>query len=128
MYTNTVGITRGIPLEWTEDEIIENSVSSSRIIKVERMNFWDAVNKEAHPIRSIKVTFRSYKLPTEMKIYNVLIKLEIFVPRPLFGRNCCRYGHTVKFCKTPQICQRCMSCRLNTSKIVVVSLNVHIVK
>lgn len=109
LYANTVGIARGVPLEWTEEEIMENSVCGSRIIKIERMNYWNADLQRALPSKSIKVTFRSFSLPSEMKIYSVLSKLDLFIPKPLFCKNCLRYGHTMKFCKMPTLCQNCTS-------------------
>lgn len=95
------------PLDWSESEILENGSSGSRLIRVERMNYWDTENQRAMPSKSVKITFRSYDLPTELKIYNVLTKLDLFIPRPMFCKNCCKYGHSVKFCKTGKVCSNC---------------------
>lgn len=109
LYANTVGIARDVPLEWTEEEIIEFGTCGSRILKVERMTYYDRENKVSKPSKSVKITFRSYKLPNELKIYNVITKLVLFIPRPLLCKNCVRYGHTAKYCKNDRVCVKCVS-------------------
>lgn len=109
LYANLTGIARNVPKEWSMEEIMECTISSSRIINVERMTFWDNEAKVAKPSESIKITFRSYKLPSEIKLYNVLTKITPFVPKTLFCKNCLKYGHTTNYCKANKICQKCTS-------------------
>lgn len=107
LFAASVGIARGIPKTWSMEEIKENIMSASRVIEVERMTYWDAVAGKSLESESVKITFRSYKLPAEIKIYNVLTKLTMFIPKPLFCRNCLRYGHTIKYCKSEKLCRIC---------------------
>lgn len=109
VFANSIGVARDIPLSWTEEEIKEFGSSNSRILKVERLNFWDNEKQKSFPCKSIKITFRSYKLPAEIKIYNVLCKLSLFIPKPVLCKQCLRYGHTMKYCRNKKICQNCSS-------------------
>lgn len=107
LYTLSVGVARGIPTTWSDEEIFENCIASSRVVKVERMSFWDKENQISKPGTSIKISFRACKLPLEIKIYGAIARLSLFIPKPILCKNCFKYGHTATYCKVSKICSNC---------------------
>lgn len=104
----TVGVVKNIDVEMDIDEILDNATCEYKILNVERMNRWDKVNQIAIPCSSIKVTFRSNKLPENFKIYFVARRIFHFIPKPTICKKCLVYGHTGKQCNNNKIlCRTC---------------------
>lgn len=107
-FTRSVGVVRGVPDDWSMEEIWEHFRCDVPVDNIERMNFFDKITKEVRPGTSLKVTFRSTSLPREVKVCYVVRRVDHFIPRPIVCRNCLRYGHTAKYCKAKEsLCNNC---------------------
>lgn len=108
-YINAVGVVRGVPIELTDDEINEYMISPVVVEKFERMTYWCKEDNCAKTGTSLKVTFRATVVPNEIKIFYVIKKVQIFVPKPIICRKCLKYGHTAKVCneKKVTLCNNC---------------------
>lgn len=107
MYVNTVGVIRGLPLDITIDDIRLNHECTEQLIHAERITRWNASEKRAESTETIKLTFRSKNLPDKIKIYDILSKLDYYVPNPIFCVKCLNYGHKQKYCKGVERCNTC---------------------
>lgn len=108
MFVHTEGIIRNVPLDITEDEIRNHTVSSAPITTCTRMTYWNFEKKLALPSNTIKLTFRANKVPDEVFCYYTVFKVAPFIPKPLYCRQCLSYGHINKFCKAQQ--SSCKTC------------------
>lgn len=107
-YVLTEGIVRNIPTYLSIDEIRQNIKSSAVVTDVYRLNYWNFTSKQSLPSTTVKITFRSSKVPDEVYIYYVATKVATFIPKPLFCQNCLSYGHFKKYCKvTYSLCKTC---------------------
>lgn len=104
----SVGIVKFVPLDLTQEEIMEYLESSIPVEKVERMNYWDRNENCARPGTSLKITFRSTNIPQEVKLYYTIKKVEHFVPRPLICNNCLKFNHIARTCRSRET--RCINC------------------
>lgn len=117
----SIGIIRNVPTELTDNEIEEFMVSEVPVESFERMNFWDQNEKRAKPGTSIKITFRATNIPTEIKLFYVVKRVEYFIPRPVLCNKCLRYGHIAKWCKSRETL--CFNCSANTHAMGDTSCN-----
>lgn len=108
-YVKSIGIVRGVSTDLSNDEISEFMESSVPIESFERLNYWDKENRVSKPGTTLKIVFRTTNLPQEIKIFYVVKKVTHFIPAPIICRNCLRYGHTAKICKSMNE-SRCNNC------------------
>lgn len=107
-FVRTIGIVRGVPLDMTIAELAESYSSTVPIESLERLTYWDNINKIAKPGTSLKIVFRATYLPHEIYIFHAVKKVDFFIPRPVVCKNCMRFGHTAKMCKSKEsVCNRC---------------------
>lgn len=106
MYLYTYGIARGIPLDFDNKEIEENLDKNTQVVEFQRLTKYDENKKERIPSENIKFKFRG-SLPNMIKIFNISLKIQFFIPNPIFCRNCLNYGHTAKYCKGKSRCTKC---------------------
>lgn len=113
----TVGIVKDVPLDLSVEEMLESSrvQGDVPINKIERMTFWDRINKLAKPSTNIKIEFRSSTLPREMFLFFVKKRIDHFIPKPTLCRKCLRYGHVDKICRAPT--RSCINCCEDTHPI-----------
>lgn len=107
-----VGIVKGVPIEWSTDEILENistPFGCGKIIKVRRINYKVMVEGAPvwKPTQSVVVYFDGQILPKRIYMcFNSLpVNLYIFPTIQCF--NCCRFGHTKVQCRSKPRCFRC---------------------
>lgn len=104
----TTGVVRNIDLGMNNEEILNNASCEYKIINVERMMRWDAEIREPVPSTNIKITFRSNKLPDNLKIYFVSRRVDHYILKPLMCKKCLIYGHTKNNCKSSvDLCINC---------------------
>ncbi|XP_065087632.1 uncharacterized protein LOC135709261 [Ochlerotatus camptorhynchus] len=89
----------------TVKEIKENMQCLVRILDVNRLHrFVDNVKTASN---RISVTFRTSKLPEEVKLYCCLNKVMAFINKPVICHNCLRYGHKTDSCRSKKRCTVC---------------------
>lgn len=109
-FIKCVGIVRDVPVDLSEDELAESCrvQGGTQIDKIERMTYWDSINKCAKPSRNIKIEFRSTNLPENMIVFYVKKNIEPFIPKPTICKKCLRYGHVAKICRSTET--NCINC------------------
>uniref|UniRef100_A0A182FWK7 Pre-C2HC domain-containing protein n=1 Tax=Anopheles albimanus TaxID=7167 RepID=A0A182FWK7_ANOAL len=53
------------------------------------------------------VTLKKPKIPRKVDFGLYMLKVELYVPRPMRCTMCMRLGHTKKWCKGEQVCAKC---------------------
>lgn len=109
IYTTSIGIVRNIPMEIEMEEILKYIECDCNVVDAVRMNFWDKEAQVSKPSYNIKITFRSFKIPLEVVIFKAKMKVNQFIPRPLFCKKCLKYGHTINYCENKPKCVNCGS-------------------
>lgn len=107
-----VGIVRGIPTEWTPDEIIENistPIGCGAILKVRRLNYKVMVEGSPvwKPTQSVVIYFDGQILPKRIYICFNSLPVDLYIFPTIQCYNCCRYGHTKMQCRSKPRCYRC---------------------
>lgn len=107
-YVTTYGVLRNIPTTLTVDFIKQNIISSTPISSIERMTWWNRDTQEAKESTTIKIQFRAQKIPEEVRLCMMLLKVSLFIPKPLLCYKCFIYGHTKNVCKAEKsTCKTC---------------------
>ena len=110
---NRQAIIRDVPLDFSEEEILNFLQSSIPILGVRRLNrkllSKDAANKaELLPTRTILLTFNGQSLPNDVFLFLVRYNLEVYVPPTKMCFKCFRYGHFQSLCRSKTaLCMRC---------------------
>lgn len=107
-----VGIVRGVPTEWSPEEIIENistPIGCGNILKVRRINY--KVMVEGAPIwkptQSVVLHFDGQILPKRIYICYNALPVDLYIFPTIQCYNCCRFGHTKTQCRSKSRCFRC---------------------
>lgn len=92
------------------DCIKENISSKVKILDIQRLNARVVDNGKASyvPSRTICIKFGGQTLPPEVALFNVLYKVDAFVPRAKICYACYRVGHISRDCKSTR--PRCLFC------------------
>lgn len=118
MYKQTIGVIRNIPPTIPDEELLANLSSQNiPIVKVERIFKLDRLRNNGKedqtllPTYSVKIFVDGEKLPTEVKVYGVATKVDVYIFPLKFCWRCSRYGHKIKACKSQQ--PRCCNCSMS---------------
>jgi hypothetical protein len=109
-----MGVLRGIPLDMTEDDLLEH-ISTPRgfgkIIKIRRLTYKSIENGQNiwKPSRSIVVTVEGQELPSHVYLFFNRIAVETYVLPTVQCYKCCRFGHTKIQCRGKEVCYKCGS-------------------
>lgn len=107
-YVHTEGIIKGVPTYLQIEDLPQHIQSDIPIQKIERLTYWNKDQQLALPSNSLKITFRSFKIPTSIKVHYINHQVSLFVQRPLLCNTCLSYGHTKKWCKKEEtLCRIC---------------------
>ena len=68
-YIYSVGIVYDIPEEFEAKEILEASLPEEKLVKVERVLAWNRILQKEIPTKNMKVTFRTFELPSRVHFY-----------------------------------------------------------
>ncbi|GAB0087826.1 hypothetical protein DMENIID0001_021800 [Sergentomyia squamirostris] len=106
-YLTSVGVVDDIALEYDLD-VLKRQINSSsyQIIGLERMKRIE--NGVPIDIKKIKIWFRSYNLPNEVRIFGAVFRVRLFVPKPTFCKKCLSFGHTKTTCRNNK--EKCFKC------------------
>lgn len=110
--TTRLGIVKGVPVEWTEEEVLENislPLHSCPIIKVRRLNYKVVVDGTPvyKPSQSCVLSFDGQILPPRVFLcYNSLSVEKYYYPT-IQCFQCCRFGHTKNNCRSKPRCFKC---------------------
>lgn len=108
-----MGIVRGVPSEWSEEEVKDNisvPVGCGQILKVRRLN--RKVMTESGPIlkatESVVLTFDGQVLPKRIFMCYNALQVDIYIFPTIQCYRCCRFGHVVAECRASM--PRCFKC------------------
>lgn len=107
-----MGLVRGVPVEWSPEEILENisvPIGCGKIIKVRRINFKIIQDGSAiwKPSQSIVVTFDGQVLPKRIFMCFNALPVDLYIFPTIQCFNCCRFGHTKTQCRSKPRCFKC---------------------
>lgn len=106
------GLIKGVPTDVDMTEILNESISPCKIIKATRLNRKTITleGMELVPSETVLVTIEGKTLPEHFKIFGLYnIKVHVYVEPLKMCRNCFKYGHTTKRCRSYKICAGCGS-------------------
>jgi hypothetical protein len=109
-----MGLVRGIPLEWTHEEIVSNielPTDTGKIIKSRRlsrkMSSPDKSTFTWVPTQTVILTFQGQVLPEKVFSFYSAIEVEKYIYPTIQCFKCCRYGHTKTLCRSNPRCFKC---------------------
>lgn len=107
-----MGVVKGIPKEWTDEEIVENiSVPQNcgKVIKVRRLNYKSMTDNITawKPSSTVVLTFDGQYLPNRIFICYNAVDVQLYIFPTVLCYNCCRFGHTKMKCRSKPRCFRC---------------------
>lgn len=107
-----MGIARGFPTEWSDEEIINNvniPIGCGKILKLRRLNY--KVNIDGTPTwkpsQSVVFTFDGQVLPKRIYICYNALPVELYIFPTIQCYSCCRFGHTKAQCRSKARCYKC---------------------
>lgn len=106
MLKQTMGLAKGIPEEYSEQELMENLEAEVEITKVERMKKRDR-NKKLVDTENVKITFRGKELPDSVSLYGCGFKIELYLFPVKQCANCWAFGHRRDKCWRSTKCRDC---------------------
>lgn len=115
MYTpkierDVIGIVKGIPKDYPEEELMDNLQATKDIIKVERVKRRATGTSDSGDLietESVKVTFKGKDLAEYVVLYGCRIKVELYIFPLKQCTNCWMFGHkSIKCTKS----RKCISC------------------
>lgn len=103
------GLVRGIDIEISPQEIIEEARSEYKIISARRETRRRKTNDsfEIISLASCILKFDGQKLPNHIFLYGIRCEVSPYIPPVIQCFNCLRYGHMSKSCKSKTRCSRC---------------------
>lgn len=101
----TICFVRGVPKEYSEEEIKENIWAEEPVLKVERI--MRKKEEQLVPTWNLKITVKGTKVPSMVKIYHCAFRTEVYVFPVKQCTRCWRFGHTAKNCKANPRCKTC---------------------
>lgn len=107
-----MGVIRGVPTDWEDDEIIENisvPIGCGKIIKMRRLKRKINVNNNVQFVNTgtIVVTFDGQVLPTRVYMCYTALTVDLYIYPTVQCYNCCRYGHVKNQCRSVPRCFKC---------------------
>jgi len=90
-----------------EDDFWEGIESNSNITSFKRISIFK--NGVHSPTRIVELKFKTPILPKLITIFKVIFKVSPSIRSPIQCKNCLRFGHTAKFCRSKVKCSHCGS-------------------
>ncbi|TGZ34746.1 hypothetical protein DBV15_10816, partial [Temnothorax longispinosus] len=99
----------GIPLCFSDNEILSELESFIKIISVQRLN--RCVIKDGkslfEPSKTIMIKFEGQFLPTEIALFKTKLEVISYVPPVQICYSCYRFGHISTNCRSKARCNKC---------------------
>lgn len=107
-----MGLVRGVPAEWTPEEVMENTtvpLGCGKILKIRRLNYKTTVagTPTWKPSQTVVVTFDGQVLPKRIYICYNALPVELYTYPTIQCYSCCRFGHTKVQCRSKPRCYKC---------------------
>lgn len=106
-----IGIIKGVPTEWSPEEIMENvsvPTGCGKVIKARRLNY--KVHEPTpvwKPSQTVVLTFDGQILPKRVFCCYNSMPVELYTFPTIQCFNCCRFGHTKVQCRSNPHCFKC---------------------
>ena len=105
-FVTVSGVISGVPTDIPNDEIMNNiKAPNTEITEIQRLK--RKVNGEFIDSWRMKVTFRTNKLPENVRLFNVIAKIRPFIRKANFCDKCLRYNHREQNCRSERRCSNC---------------------
>lgn len=110
--TSVIGIARGIPIEFSDEEILTQGKTAEGFPVKELYRFKRRVSAEDGtsslvPTQTVKFIFHAQVLPARIYLYGATAPLEKYIPPIKQCHTCLNYGHLAKFCRQQLSCLKC---------------------
>lgn len=107
-----MGVIKGVPLDWTEEDIIKDMstpIGCGKIIKVRRMKRKVFNDGKASHINTgtVVATFDGQVLPKRIFMCYSSLSVELYIFPTVQCFNCCRFGHVKDQCRSLPRCFKC---------------------
>lgn len=102
---SVTGVIAGVPLDISEEEVMEEMQCEYPVMTVYRMN--RHVNGQKEPTMRLSITFRAPKLPERVRIFCCSVGVRAFYRKTVLCQNCLRYNHQTTNCKSKRRCSNC---------------------
>lgn len=107
-----MGVVRGIPAEWSDEEVMENinlPVGCGPILKVRRMRrrIITSNGTEFKATETVVLTFDGQILPKRIFICYTALPVDLYIFPTIQCYNCCRFGHVKALCRSKPKCFKC---------------------
>lgn len=107
-----MGIVRGIPVDWSMDELVESldlPDNCGIVLKARRLNRKNTENGTTlwKPTQTVVLTFAGQRLPDRIYSFNSSLIVETYQMPTIQCHNCCRFGHVKSQCRSQPRCYRC---------------------
>lgn len=107
-----VGIVRGVPQDWSEQEIQENitvPIGCGQIVKlrrIKRKTMNDGISSFINT-NLVVLTFDGQVLPKRVYMCYTALPVELYIFPTIQCYNCCKFGHTKSQCRSRPRCFKC---------------------
>lgn len=107
-----LGVVKGIPSDWSHDDIISNIEVPSgfgKILRTRRVSRKVINNGISSwvPTQSVILTFDGQAIPARVSSFYTSIEVEQYIYPTVQCYNCCRFGHTRVQCRSKPRCYKC---------------------
>lgn len=107
-----IGLVRGVPAEWTSEEILANATvpqGCGKILKIRRLKKKVSRNDKIDfiNIESVVITFDGQVLPKRIFMCYNSLPVDLYIFPTIQCYNCCRYGHVKSQCRSTPRCYKC---------------------
>lgn len=89
-FVSVTGVIAGVPLEITEEDIMQDIQCEFPVLEAYRMNRFVNDHKEA--TQRMRITFRAHKLPQAVKIFCCSVQVKAFFKKTVLCLKCLRYN------------------------------------
>lgn len=107
-----MGVVKNVPSDWTLEEFVQNLKcpnQSVTVIKARRLNrrIQHEGKSQWVPSTTVVLTFIGQILPERVYCYYTSLPISLYELPVIQCRNCCRFGHVAKQCRSSPRCYRC---------------------
>lgn len=107
-----MGVVRDIPTDWSLEEFLEGihtPTNCGEVIRARRLNVKSRKEDSIVwiPSNSVVLTFLGQHLPEKVYCFNAALPVSIYQLPTIQCRNCCRFGHIAKQCRSQPRCYKC---------------------